>query len=171
MQTTTQTPRVSFPRPVIWLLDFVELVVPAVSFMVLFIVFNAQIFARYVLHSPLSWSTEVCQLAFVWTAILGASYMRRKSGHIAFDMVFEQFSPRNRQLAIIAGNLIVGGACAGSILPTIDYLDFLRGEFTPILHIRFHIGFGPLLVLLVMVTIYSLRDILAAIRALIEGEA
>lgn len=157
------------PKPVFRVLDVVELYVPAVAFLTLFVVFNAQIVARYILHSPLSWSTEICQLAFVWTALLGASYMRRMNGHIAFDMVFELYSNRGKVLATIASNLLVATACIGSILPTIEYLAFLNTEYTPMLHIPFSYGFAPLLVFLVMVGTYSVLDILSALSDLARG--
>lgn len=159
------------PKPVFRLLDVVELYVPALAFLTLFIVFNAQIFARYILHSPLSWSTEISQLAFVWTALLGASYMRRMHGHIAFDMVFEMYSERGKVLATMASNMLVAIACIGSVPPTIEYLTFLGTEYTPMLHIPFSYGFAPLLVFLVMVGAYSVLDILSALSGLARGAA
>ena len=157
---------VVLPRRLRLALDALELWVPALAFLVLFAVFNAQIVARYVLRSPLSWSTEVCQLAFVWTAILGACYMRRTRGHIAFDMAFEAFSPRGKLWAVVMGNAIIGIACLGSLAPTIDYMAFLSGEETPILDIPMDWAFAPLPVFLVLIAAYSVLDVLAAARAL-----
>jgi TRAP-type C4-dicarboxylate transport system permease small subunit len=153
------------------ILDIVELYCPAATFLVLFVVFNVQIFYRYVLDNPLSWTTEVSLLAFVWTALLGACYQRRHNAHIVFDMIFEHFSFRGKQLAIITSNLVVGGACVVSIKPTIDYLVFMNSDHTPMLQIPFSIGFAPVLVLLVLVTCYSIRDLTGAVRAIRRGAA
>ncbi len=165
MTNASRAPSV-LTRTVVVILDIIELYVPAVAFLVLFVVFNLQIFYRYVLNDPLSWTMEVQLLAFVWTALLGASYMRRKNGHIVFDLVFEMFGPRGKALAILVGNLLIAIACLGSLPSTLGYFDYLTTEQTPILRIPFSIGFSPLLVFLVLVGVYSLVDIFRALKSL-----
>ena len=152
-------------------LDIIELYCPMVTFLVLFIVFNLQIFYRYVLDDPLSWTTELSLLAFVWTALLGACYQRRHNAHIIFGMIYDLFPFRGRQGATIISNVLIGGACIVSIGPTFEYLSFMNTEQTPMLRIPFSIGYGPVLVFLVLVTCYSIRDLIEAIRLLRQGAA
>ena len=149
-----------------FILDIIELYCPAVTFLVLFIIFNVQIFYRYVLDDPLSWTTELSLLAFVWTALLGACYQRRHNAHIVFGMIFDLFPSRAKQIATIVSNVLIGSASLISIKPTFEYLTFMNSEQTPMLQIPFSIGFGPVLVFLVLVTCYSIRDIIGAVRAL-----
>src|SRR5262245_8261648 len=44
-----------------------------------------QVFSRYVLNSPLSWSDEVAQLLLVWAAFLGAAVGIKRNSHLKID--------------------------------------------------------------------------------------
>lgn len=46
----------------------------------------AQVIARYVLHTPLSWSEEVARLAMVWLTFIAASFILARREHIAVDL-------------------------------------------------------------------------------------
>ncbi len=60
------------------LLDIIEIYIPMTTFTIMFLVFVIEIFSRYFLNHPISWSYEISQLTYVWTAILGACYTTRK---------------------------------------------------------------------------------------------
>ncbi len=53
---------------------------------VLLIAMGAQVVARYVFGSPLSWSEEVARLAMIWLTFIAASFVAAKREHIAVDL-------------------------------------------------------------------------------------
>ena len=50
-----------------------------------------QVVARYILHSPLTWSEQVARYLFIWMIMLGTPLAMRMKVHIAFDMILKRF--------------------------------------------------------------------------------
>ncbi len=48
-----------------------------------------QVVARYIFHSPLTWSEQVARYLFIWMIMLGTPLAMRMNVHIAFDMVLK----------------------------------------------------------------------------------
>ena len=143
-----------------------ETYLPMISFLIMFIVFIIQIFFRYILQSPLSWTVEVTQIAYIWTIFLGACFVAKKKEHICFSIVYDLFSEKTRAiLTIIASGLIVFFLLL-SIPSTLEYFKFLTRRKTNVLFIRFHIAYFPYLVFLAMTCSYGVRDIFHAASTL-----
>ena len=67
------------------------------GFMVaLFIVLNTQIFTRYVLGAPLSWTEEVARYLFVWMVFVGSAGALLSRSHVAIEMFVEALDQRKR---------------------------------------------------------------------------
>lgn len=58
-----------------------------------------QVFCRFVLGNPLSWSEELARYAFVWITFLGAAVAYRHGGHIVVETVVVLL-PRRLQAAL-----------------------------------------------------------------------
>lgn len=58
----------------------------------------AQVAARYVFNSPLTWSEELARLVFIWTVFLGAGVTVRRGGHVAVDSLVN-LAPKPAQRA------------------------------------------------------------------------
>ena len=54
----------------------------------MFATFIIQIFARYVLNSPVGWSEEVIITTWLWTVLWGAAFILRESEEIRFDIIY-----------------------------------------------------------------------------------
>lgn len=53
-----------------------------------------QIFARFILHAPISWSEELLTYAFVWSSFLGASLAVDQLAHFNVDIFIHHFPPK-----------------------------------------------------------------------------
>lgn len=62
------------------------------------IVLLAQIFFRYVLNAPLSWSEEMAMLQFVWAVLLLASFGVREGFHIRLSFLVDRLPRQWRDL-------------------------------------------------------------------------
>lgn len=60
-----------------------------------------QVFSRYVLSTPLSWTEEVARFTLVWLAFVGAGFVMARRGHITVDLLVDLL-PR-------AGKRVVNG--------------------------------------------------------------
>lgn len=58
-----------------------------------------QVFSRFVLNSPSSFTEELARYLLVWTGLVGAAYGVGKSSHLAIDLYGHKLSTRGRNRA------------------------------------------------------------------------
>jgi TRAP-type C4-dicarboxylate transport system permease small subunit len=67
-----------------------------------------QIFSRYLLNSPSSFTEELARFLFIWIGILGAAYASGQQTHLAIDILPPKLNPTNRiRLRIFINILII----------------------------------------------------------------
>lgn len=69
-------------------------IVLALLMMVMFVTVCLQVFFRYVLEEPLSWSEELARYAFVWISFLGAAMALGQRLHFGIDYLVNKFPLR-----------------------------------------------------------------------------
>ncbi len=57
---------------------------------------SLQVFSRYLLPHPFSWTEELARYTFIWWSFLGAAYVVRLNGHLGMDVLVNLFPPRIR---------------------------------------------------------------------------
>lgn len=67
-----------------------------------------QVFSRYVLAAPSSFTDELAGFLLIWVGLLGAAYVAGKNEHLAIDLLLQKMKgAKKRRLQIII-NTIVG---------------------------------------------------------------
>ncbi|WP_083961614.1 TRAP transporter small permease [Salinimicrobium terrae] len=67
-----------------------------------------QIFSRYLLNSPSSFTEELARYLFIWIGILGAAYASGQQTHLSIDILPPKLNPKNRiKLRIFINILII----------------------------------------------------------------
>jgi TRAP-type C4-dicarboxylate transport system permease small subunit len=78
-----------------------------------------QVFNRYVLKAPLSWTEELAMLLFQWVAFLGAAVGVKRMSHFGIDLVVRGLAPARARLVrllvmalmgVVAVTMLVEGA-------------------------------------------------------------
>lgn len=133
------------------ILDILEIYIPSISFVVLFVVFLIQVFYRYFLNHPLAWPPEIISMAFIWTTVLGACYAQRLADHVSFTVVYERLPARGQLAFRITGNALVAIAFAAALVPVYKYITFMHFQRTPALDIPSSIVFAPFLIFQVLI--------------------
>jgi TRAP-type C4-dicarboxylate transport system permease small subunit len=111
--------------------------IAALLFVAMFGAFLLQVFTRYVLNDPITWTQEFVLIAYIWIVFWCATFLLHEREHITFDMVYVSLPPGPRRiLAVILTGLILV-AFASALPGTIDYISFMRIEKSPVLGIRF----------------------------------
>lgn len=65
-----------------------------------------QVFTRYVLQNPSSWSEELVSYLFAWASLLGASLVTGERGHMNIPIVVERLRPAWRRTLAVFGELV-----------------------------------------------------------------
>ncbi len=68
----------------------VFLIMLLMSFLV--IITFMQVFYRYVLNNPLTWSEELARYIFIWIVFLASWYVFKKGGHLGMDFFTQKLS-------------------------------------------------------------------------------
>ena len=80
--------------------------VAGVSFLAMVLLVCWQVFTRYVLQNPSSWSEELVSYVFAWMALLGASLVVGERGHMNIPILVERMKPTGRKFFAIFAEVI-----------------------------------------------------------------
>lgn len=92
----------------------------------MFLTFLIQIFSRYVLLQPFGWTLELCLILWVWIVFFGCAFMVRERDHVTFDIFYLAAPRRIRQILALAAAAAIVIGMALSLLPTWDYIDWMK---------------------------------------------
>jgi TRAP-type C4-dicarboxylate transport system permease small subunit len=67
-----------------------------------------QVFSRYVLASPSSFTDELAGFLLIWVGLLGAAYVAGKNEHLAIDLLLQKMKGVKKKRLQIFINAIVG---------------------------------------------------------------
>lgn len=112
-------------------LDKILRVLCGVSFIAMVVLTCWQVFTRYVLGNPSSWSEELVAYLFGWMSLLGASLVVGERGHMNIPILVEKMNmTMQKSLAIFAE--IVAGVFAVVILifGGIQIVSLTMGQMT-----------------------------------------
>lgn len=95
-----------------------------VSYAVIIVAMTIQVFFRYVLNAPFSWSEELARYMFVWLVYLGGYVAVIRNAHVGVDYLTRRFSSafRKRLGAVLSLMIIAVLAFIGyhGVLLTLD---------------------------------------------------
>lgn len=80
-------------------------VLAGISFIAMVVLTCWQVFTRYVLQNPSSWSEELVSYLFAWASLLGASLVTGERGHMNIPILVEDAAPVRKALGIF-GELV-----------------------------------------------------------------
>lgn len=65
----------------------VEKVIMVIFFLAMMVIMFVQVFARYVLHSPLAWTEEVMRFSFILSSFFGAAVCTHEHKHVVINFL------------------------------------------------------------------------------------
>ena len=142
---------------------FAELVA-ALLFTAMFAAFLLQVFTRYVLNNPVSWTNEFVLIAYIWIVFWCSAFLLRERDHITFDMVFVSLPPGKRRILAVILTALVAIAFVAALPGTIDYITFMKIEKSAMLRIRFDLLYAIFAVFMVAAILAALWRIVRLLR-------
>lgn len=151
-------------------LDIVEMYIPILAFLTIFVCFLLQIVSRYFL-TPLMWPEELALICFLWVALLGALYAKRSNSMVCFSMLYDAVSPKAQRAMRLVGDTILTVFLAISFLPTWDYVMFMGFKASPTIGIPLNLAYSCYLIFLADIIIRYIVDIVRDLKSFQTGSA
>jgi TRAP-type C4-dicarboxylate transport system permease small subunit len=168
-----RTLSIAFRKAGKFLLDIVEIYVPISAFISLFILFVVQVFFRYFLNRPLTWPQELTSMFFVWTALLGASYVLRRKEHVVFNLLYDHVGPTGKWITDVVGDALLIIAFCIALKPSFEYVlvdcrSFIK---TPVLRIPYLIVYFPFVICMPLFIFHFCTRLITNIVRMIKGRS
>ena len=81
-------------------------VLAGVSLLAMVVLTCWQVFTRYILQNPASWSEELVSYLFAWASLFGASLVTSERGHMNIPIIVERMGEKMQKFFGIVGELI-----------------------------------------------------------------
>jgi TRAP-type C4-dicarboxylate transport system permease small subunit len=66
-----------------------------------------QVFSRFILADPSSFTEELSRYLLIWIGILGAAYAYKTKAHLGLDLFVEKMATANKKVALVIIELVV----------------------------------------------------------------
>jgi TRAP-type C4-dicarboxylate transport system permease small subunit len=90
-----------------------------------------QVFFRYALAQPLSWSTEVATGLLLYVAFVGFAIGVRDNAHVTMNLYERRLSGRGRRIVRTVELVFLGGVLLALGVGTVQYMSEQRDVTTP----------------------------------------
>ncbi|MDO3694363.1 TRAP transporter small permease [Wenyingzhuangia sp. chi5] len=124
-----------------------------------------QVFSRFVLGAPSSFTDELSRYLMIWVGILGAAYVSGRNMHVAIDVVPLKTGPATqKKLRILVFALVILFAFAAMVIGGLRlvYISFLLGQTSPALQIPLAFVYAVIPLSGILIIYYKITDLLRA---------
>ncbi|PCJ93363.1 MAG: TRAP transporter permease DctQ [Flavobacteriaceae bacterium] len=122
-----------------------------------------QIFTRYVVGTPSSFTDELARYLMIWIGILGAAYVAGKNMHVAIDVIPSRSSEKTqKRLKIIVSILIILFAFFAMVIGGLRlvYITYILDQQSPALQIPLALVYLVMPLSGSLIIFYKLSDLL-----------
>nr|WP_281989612.1 TRAP transporter small permease [Aquimarina aggregata] len=122
-----------------------------------------QVFSRFVLDNPSSFTDELARYLMIWLGLLGAAYVSGKNMHVAIDVLPSRSKKKVRQqMQFIVQILIILfcflALCIGGA--RLVYLTYILEQYSPALRIPLALVYAVLPISGTLIIYYKVSDII-----------
>ncbi|GGF77146.1 TRAP transporter small permease [Wenyingzhuangia marina] len=124
-----------------------------------------QVFSRFVIGSPSSFTDELSRYLMIWVGILGAAYVSGRNMHVAIDVVPLKTGPATqKKLRVLVFALVILFAFAAMVVggSRLVYISFLLGQTSPALQIPLAFVYAVIPLSGILIIYYKTTDLLSA---------
>lgn len=132
-----------------------------------------QVFSRYILNAPSTFTDEMARFLLIWVSLLGVAYLTGQNQHIAIDILPQKLKPAGRlKLGILINILIICFVFSVLVLggSMLVYNTFTYMQLTPTLQIPMAYIYLIAPICGVLIIYYKLFDITTILASKNDGE-
>lgn len=124
-----------------------------------------QVFSRYVLHSPSSYTEEIARYLLIWIGILGAAYASGQQEHLAINILPPKLDEKNRIRLRIFINLLVILFCLVVLIiggGNLVYMNYDLGQNSAALNLPLSFVYLVVPISGILIIVYKVNEIINA---------
>ena len=125
---------------------------------------SAQVWYRFILNDPLSWSEEAARYLFVWISFMGAAAGVRYQVHLGIDLMEKILPAGSYRIVVIIVNLIIQVFLLMIIYWGFKILGIIQFQESPSMHISMRYPYMAVPMGSIFMLINSLRITVAALQ-------
>jgi TRAP-type C4-dicarboxylate transport system permease small subunit len=121
-----------------------------------------QVFSRYILTNPSSFTDELARYLMIWVGVLGAAYVAGKGNHVAITYFSEKMSPANLKKTQVFINLtILVFAVLGMLLGGVRlvFITLVLEQLSPALKIPLGVVYSVIPISGILIIFYKILDL------------
>ena len=150
-------------------LDSILNVLAGASFIAMVALTCWQVFTRYVLQNPSSWSEELVSYLFAWMALLGASIVVGERGHMNIPLLVEKSGMKARKaLCILAEVIALLFAAIILVYGGVQITSLAMGQMTSSLGVPIGVFYIVLPLSGVLNVLYAAMNIIEIVNGTID---
>ena len=122
-----------------------------------------QVFSRFVLGDPSSYTEELARYLMIWVGVLGAAYVSGKNKHVAIDYFPTKFSKKNQiKVKVFVKWLIMIFAFFAFVIggSRLVYITYVLEQLSPALQIPLAFVYLVIPISGVLIAYYKILEIL-----------
>ncbi|MBQ8508607.1 MAG: TRAP transporter small permease [Clostridia bacterium] len=124
-----------------------------------------QVFTRYILNNPSTWSEELVGYLFAWSSMFGAAVVSGERGHMNIPVVIDRFGPAARKgFNIFAEVIALLFSAAILVFGGVQITDLAMGQMTSSLGVAVGVFYVVLPVCGALIALYSVLNIIDIAR-------
>lgn len=130
-----------------------------------------QVFTRYILQSPSTFTDELARFLLIWVSLLGAAYASGKKMHLAIDLLPNKLEGESRRkLDILINGLIIAFALSVMVLGGVLLVNFTMHQPSPALNIPMGIVYTVVPLSGLLISYYKINEITTLLQTEAEPE-
>lgn len=122
-----------------------------------------QVFTRYIMGDPSSFTDELARYLMIWIGLLGAAYVSGKNMHVAINVLPEKFSESSqKKITLFVNLLIIVFVFAALVIGGIRlvYITYILDQTSPSLQIPLAVVYMVLPLSGALIIYYKFSDML-----------
>ena len=122
-----------------------------------------QVFTRFVMGTPSSFTDELARYLMIWVGVLGAAYISGRRMHVAIDLLPTKLNKEGQVKLKIFINCIIILFCLFALVGggfRLVYITFTLGQFSPALQIPLSVVYLVIPISGILIIYYKISDII-----------
>ncbi|TGV03422.1 TRAP transporter small permease [Flavivirga rizhaonensis] len=121
-----------------------------------------QVFTRFIVGTPSSFTDELARYLMIWVGVLGAAYVSGKRMHVAIDLIPRKISKPNQVKLKIFVNILIIIFCLAALViggARLVYITYVLEQYSPALQIPLALVYLVIPISGLLIIFYKVSDI------------